>query len=80
MNILKWSYTRHYNIKARFDDFPNSDVIFRQIKDYYFIYTVAWSKGDPVVERRHLEEMEFLINSELGTIDYYKKRLAYIKA
>ncbi|MCJ8009009.1 hypothetical protein ACFFF5_09865 [Lederbergia wuyishanensis] len=80
MKILKWSYTRHYNIKARFDEFPNSDVIFRQIKDYYFIYTVAWSNKDSVVERRHLEEMEFLLNSELGTIDCYKNRLAFQKA
>jgi len=77
MELLDWSYTRHYNIKARFDPFFHSDVIFRQIKDYYFIYTVHWSRKDPVVERKHLEEMEILLNRELGTDHSYFKRLAY---
>ncbi|HEY4553407.1 MAG TPA: hypothetical protein VIG80_09450 [Bacillaceae bacterium] len=80
MEILKWSYTRRYNIKARFDQFPHSDVVFRQIKDYYFIYTIFWSKSDPVVARRDLEEMEFLLNEELGTLDSYLNRMALKKA
>ncbi|MBS4179283.1 hypothetical protein [Lederbergia citrea] len=79
MKILKWSYTKRYNIKARFDQFPHSEVVFRQIKDYYFIYTVFWSKEDPAVERPHLEEMEVLLNRELGTLDCYLKRTALQK-
>lgn len=80
MEIIKWSYTKRYNIKARFDQFPHSEVIFRQIKGYYFIYTVYWTRGDRVVTRQHLEEMELLLNRELGTIDEYLKRTALKKA
>lgn len=77
MELLDWSYTRHYNIKARFGPFLHSTVIFRQIKDYYFIYTIHWSDLDPVVEREHLEKMEILMNRELGTEHSYFKRLAF---
>ncbi|MFD1707783.1 hypothetical protein ACFSCZ_13740 [Siminovitchia sediminis] len=77
MELLDWSYTRHYNIKARFEPFVHSEVIFRQIKDYYFIYHVRWSEKDPVVLRSHLEDMEILLNRELGTEHSYLNRLAY---
>lgn len=77
MELLEWSYTKHQNIKARFEPFVHSDVLFRQIKDYYFVYTIRWSDLDPVVEREHLEEMEILINCELGTEHSYFKRLAF---
>lgn len=77
MKLLDWSYTRHYNIKARFEPFIHSTVIFRQIKDYYFVYTVHWSDLDPVVERDHLEKMEIEMNHELGTERSYYQRLAY---
>ncbi|GIN20799.1 MAG TPA: hypothetical protein DEO65_15230 [Bacillus bacterium] len=77
MELIDWSYTRHYNIKARFEPFIHSDVIFRQIKDYYFVYTVRWSDIDPVVERGHLEEMEILMNRELGMEHSYFKRMAF---
>ena len=74
MKLIKWSYTKRYNIKAQFDVFPNSIATFRQIKDYYFIYTVNWSLGDPVVSKIALEEMEWLLNKELGTLESYNKR------
>lgn len=77
MELLDWSYMRHYNIKARFDPFFHSDVIFRQIKDYYFIYTVRWSEKDPVVDKTDLEQMEILLNKELGTAHSYFNRIAY---
>nr|WP_326255777.1 hypothetical protein [Lederbergia lenta] len=73
--MLKWSYTKRYNIIARFDQFPHSNVIFRKIKDYYFIYTISWSKEDNIVKRHHLKEMEILLNEELGTIEFYLKRI-----
>lgn len=75
MKMLKWSYTKRYNIKARFDQFPHSTVIFRKIKDYYFIYTISWSEEDNIVKRQHLKEMEMLLNKELGTIEFYLKRI-----
>jgi hypothetical protein len=77
MKLTKWSYTKRYNIKAHFDDYPNSVVIFRQIKDYYFVYTVKWAISDPVVTKRSLEEMEWLLNTELGTLDGYRLRKVF---
>lgn len=76
MKLTKWSYTKRYNIKAQFDDFPDSVVVFRQIKDYYFVYTVNWSMSDPVVLKHALEEMEWLLNKELGTQESYRLRKA----
>lgn len=74
MEIKKWSYTKRYNIKAVFDEYPGSIVIFRQIKNYYFVYTVKWSTSDPVVSKKALEEMEWLLNKELGTDGEYRNR------
>ncbi|NHM29424.1 hypothetical protein [Neobacillus terrae] len=78
MFLIKWSYTKRYNIKGIFDRFPNSPVIFRQIKDYYFIYKINWDLDDPPVGREDLEEMELLLNEELGTSSYYFQRKNYI--
>lgn len=77
MELLHWSYSKKYNIVARFHPFSHSKVIFRQIKDYYFIYTIYWSSEDPVVVRKDLETMEILLNRELGTEQAYFNRLAY---
>ncbi|HZG72979.1 MAG TPA: hypothetical protein VEY51_15685, partial [Chondromyces sp.] len=74
MNLTKWSYTRRYNIKAYFDKFPHSNVVFRPINYFYFVYIVNWSKEDPVVTRADLEEMEKLLNKELGTGNAYAQR------
>lgn len=74
LKLLKWSYTKKYNIKAYFDLFPNSPVIFRQIKNYYFVYTVKWDDHDPIVKRTDLEEMEILLNTELDTYSFYLNR------
>lgn len=80
MELLDWSYTKKYNIKASFSPFIHSQVIFRQIKDYYFVYTVRWSEKDPVVNRTHLEEMELQINRVLGTEEDYRSRIAFPEA
>ncbi|RSD26139.1 hypothetical protein [Mesobacillus subterraneus] len=77
MKLTNWSYTRRYNIKAQFDAFPNSVVLFRRIKDYYFVYTVNWSIQDPVVTKQVLEEMEWLLNKDLGTEDAYRHRKVF---
>jgi hypothetical protein len=74
MKLIRWSYTKRYNIKAHFDVFPNSVVIFRKIKEYYFVYSVNWSISDPVVPKAALEEMERLLNMELGTLESYRQR------
>ncbi|RNA69470.1 hypothetical protein EBO34_05915 [Alteribacter keqinensis] len=74
MEILDYSYLKRRAMKAWFDEFPNSPVIFRIIGHYYFVYRVMWSNDDPIVERKSLIEMERLINRELGTEDAYLKR------
>ena len=74
MKLTKWSYTKRYNIRAHFDEYPNSIVVFRQIKNFYFVYTVKWSLSDPIVSKITLEQMELLLNRELGTEEYYLKR------
>jgi len=74
MELLDWGYTRRYNIKAYFSKFPHSLVVFRQIKDYYFVYQVHWKELDPVVTRDDLEEMELLLNQELGLEKAYLNR------
>ncbi|WP_347941549.1 hypothetical protein AAEY33_05680 [Peribacillus simplex] len=67
---------RRYNIRAIFDQFPNSPVIFRKIRDYYFVYTINWTVADAPIGIKELEEMEQLLNRELGTeLQYlYRKK------
>ncbi|TLS37175.1 hypothetical protein [Pseudalkalibacillus caeni] len=79
MELLDWGYSRRYNIKAVFDRFPNSLVVFRMIRDYYFVYIVNWSEDDPIVTRPDLKQMELLLNQELGTLGEYRKRKTYIE-
>ncbi|WP_421385390.1 hypothetical protein ACOJQI_04565 [Bacillus salacetis] len=74
LKLIKWSYSRRFNIKASFDSFPHSTVLFRRIKDYYFVYNVYWSTQDPIVVREDLVEMELLLNRELGSEKEYLNR------
>jgi hypothetical protein len=74
VKITKWGFTRRNSIKAEFDLFPHSLVILRKIRSFYFVYQVHWSSRDPVVETHHLEEMELLVNRELGIEHYYLTR------
>lgn len=74
MNLIKWSYTKRYNIKAIYADFPNSAVIFRPINQYYFVYNINWSENDPPVTKENLEQMEQRLNDELGTGHFYRNR------
>ncbi|MEK4027109.1 MULTISPECIES: hypothetical protein [Bacillaceae] len=78
MKLKRWTYSRRYNIKAVFDKFPNSNVIFRTINQFYFIYIVNWSEKDPVVTREDLEQMEKLLNEEMGTALFYRYRKSQI--
>ncbi|MGG3449438.1 diacylglycerol/lipid kinase family protein [Domibacillus aminovorans] len=74
MNLIKWFYTKRYNIKAIYAEFPNSTVIFRPINRYYFVYNVNWSENDPPVTKENLEQMEQGLNDELGTGHFYRNR------
>ncbi|WP_419883317.1 hypothetical protein ACN6MY_06980 [Peribacillus sp. B-H-3] len=74
MKLLKWSYLRRNTIKTSFDIYPNSPVIFRRIRNYYFVYNVQWSYPDPAVNEAELRDMELLLNQELGFDEGYKNR------
>lgn len=74
MQLVKWSYMRRDNIKAIYDQYPNSPVIFRKIRDYYFVYTIQWTPADDPVGKSELEQMEKLLNRELGTEYQYLYR------
>ncbi|PLS16236.1 hypothetical protein CVD28_19415 [Bacillus sp. M6-12] len=79
MKLNRWAYARRNTIKATFDEFPNSLVIFRRVKYYYFVYNVEWSAMDPPVSRGKLEEMEWLINNELDHAENYRNRKFFNK-
>lgn len=72
--MITWEFTKRGGVKARFDKFPNSTVIFRFIHSYYFVYTVDWSEMDEVITRMDLEGAELLINRELGLEDKFLNR------
>lgn len=74
MKMMYWEFAKWGRVKAKFDKFPNSTVIFRLIKSYYFVYTVDWSEMDHVLTRMDLEKAELLINRELGLEKEFLKR------
>ncbi|WP_257125456.1 hypothetical protein [Bhargavaea cecembensis] len=71
---MQWSYTRKYQVKAIFDDFPETVFLFRRIGDYYFLFSSRGGEYGPLPERRHYAVMEELVNGELGTIEHYRNR------
>ncbi|TMW73315.1 hypothetical protein [Alteribacter natronophilus] len=74
MKMINHSYLKRRAMKAWFDEFPNSPVIFRVIGHYYFVYRVLWSEEDPLVDRAALIEMELLLNKKMGTETEYLSR------
>ncbi|PYZ98125.1 hypothetical protein CR205_05895 [Alteribacter lacisalsi] len=74
MQMIDHSYLKRQAMKAWFDEYPNSPVIFRVIGHYYFVYRVYWSENDPIVDRESLIEMELILNKKMGTHDAYLSR------
>ncbi|PPA71888.1 hypothetical protein [Jeotgalibacillus proteolyticus] len=74
MKLIRWTYAGRGRIRAYFDLFPASTVVLSKIRTFYFVRQVQWNERDPVVAKKHLQEMEYLINEELDTIEAYKKR------
>ena len=74
MKLQTWSYTRRYQIKAIFDAFPHVTVLFRQIGNYYFIFSMKGLTKDHLPGRREYVQMEYLLNKELGLHDAYRQR------
>lgn len=74
MKLKKWSYMKRNQVKGIFDSFPDGNMIFKRIKNYYFIHSVAWEGSPQNIEKEQLKEMEFLLNIEMGFLDGYLKR------
>ncbi|ADH99072.1 hypothetical protein [Salisediminibacterium selenitireducens] len=76
MELTDWTYGKQKQVKAWFSDFPHSTVVMRSLSDYYFIYMIDWSDRDQPVHRHDLEEMEQIMNDEMGTLQQYEARLS----
>lgn len=74
LKLIKWGYTRRYQIKALFDTHPASPVILAQINRYYFVRQIYWDESDPIVGNVDLWKMEVLVNKELGLLEDYLNR------
>ncbi|MET3574875.1 hypothetical protein ACFFIY_10355 [Bhargavaea ullalensis] len=74
MKLMQWAYTRKYQVKALFDDFPETVFLFRRIGDYYFLYSSRGGEYGMLPERRDYTAMEELVNEELGTLNHYQNR------
>ncbi|REJ05399.1 hypothetical protein DYE48_20380 [Halobacillus trueperi] len=61
-------------VRGYFDKFPHSTVYFRRIRRFYIVYMVDWDEVDPLVSQEDREEMQHLINEELGRLKEYEQR------
>lgn len=71
MNLIQWSYTKKYQIKAIFDEFPDTVFIFRSISSYYFIFTTKGIVSHLGPSRDDYVKMELLLNLELDSLQAY---------
>ncbi|WP_446853615.1 hypothetical protein [Halobacillus faecis] len=74
MQLVRWSYSRRKMVRGYFDRFPHSTVYFRRIRRFYIVYMVDWDDTDPLVSQEDREEMQHLINEELGRLKEYEQR------
>ncbi|WP_406944605.1 hypothetical protein ACJA3J_16150 [Halobacillus sp. SY10] len=74
MQLVRWSYSRRKMVRGYFDKFPHSTVYFRRIRRFYIVYMVDWDEVDPFVSQGDREEMQHLINEELGRLKEYEQR------
>ncbi|WP_258871371.1 hypothetical protein [Halobacillus trueperi] len=74
MQLVRWSYSRRKMVRGYFDKFPHSTVYFRRIRRFYIVYMVDWDEVDPFVSQGDRDEMQHLINEELGRLKEYEQR------
>jgi hypothetical protein len=74
LKLIQWSYSKRYQVKAIFDEFPNMILIFRTIGSYYFVFTTTGSVDHTYPSRKDYVEMELLINEQLQTLPAYIQR------
>lgn len=77
MELLQWEYWRGYQIKGVFSQFPTTVVIFRQVKKYYFIYSMSGLDETAIPTRKDYVKMEYLLNKELGNLQAYRERSVF---
>lgn len=74
MKLLQWEYTRKYQVKCIFDEFPHTVFIFRKVKDYYFLFSMSGLDKHAVPTKKDYVRMEYLLNKELCLLDAYRQR------
>ncbi|USK37503.1 hypothetical protein LIS77_16385 [Cytobacillus firmus] len=65
---------RRNQVKGFFDCFPEAIIIFKRIKNYYFIHSAEWIGNPQIIAKHQLEEMEYLLNQEMGFLHGYLQR------
>lgn len=61
-------------VRAYFDRFPNSTIYLRRVRRFYIVYSLDWHADDPLVNKEDREEMQELVNRELGREKEYNQR------
>ncbi|MCM3092327.1 MULTISPECIES: hypothetical protein [unclassified Cytobacillus] len=74
MKLIKWSYMRRNQVKGLFDCFPDAIIIFKRIRNFYFIHSAEWRENPQLIGKEQLEEMEYLLNQEMGFLHGYLQR------
>jgi hypothetical protein len=74
MNLIQWSYSKKYQIKAIFDEYPDTIFIFRSISSYYLLFTTKGILSDVGPTRFDYVKMELLLNMELDSLPAYLNR------
>ncbi len=74
IQLKRWSYSRRKMVRGYFDKFPHSTIYFRRIRRFYIVYMVDWDERDPIVMAKDREEMQQLLNRELGREKEYEQR------
>lgn len=74
MELIRWSYMRRNQVKGFFDCFPEAIIIFKRIKNYYFIHSAEWIGNPQIIAKHQLEEMEYLLNQKMGFLHGYLQR------
>lgn len=79
MELIQWNYWRKYQIRGVFDRFPTTVVVFRQIKNYYFIYSMKGLDETSIPSKKDYVQMEYLLNKELGNLQAYRERTVFTR-
>jgi hypothetical protein len=77
MKLLDWKYTRKYQVKCVFDKFPETVFIFRQVKDYYFLFSMSGLDRNAIPSRKDYVQMEYQLNKELCLLEAYRQRSVF---